>query len=152
VLTDNKKVIQSPPPGPWTFWDFVFSGTNPIEEWRKGLSEEAEKLFNGLLKTNQKIDNALHWLGRGRHFFLEGRSKEERVWELGFQDSDRVQYRILGVFWPKHTRKQATLLIGCTHKQRVYDPSDCLGTAIKRKKMLSEGIAKRDERKIRTDY
>jgi len=149
-LTHNKKVIQLPPPATWTFWDFVSpSGGTPIEDWRNGLSEEAERAFNNLLKFNRTAPDPLHWIGRGRHFFLEGKSKEERVWELVFQDSDKVQYRILGVFWPKHIPKQATLLICCTHKEKVYDPPNCLQTAIDRKKMLREGVAKRHERKIR---
>lgn len=123
-----------------------------MEEWRIELSEEAEKAFNGLLKANRTNQNHLHWVGVGRHFFLEGKSKEERVWELGFQDSDGVQHRILGVFWPKHKRKQATLLIGCTHKGKIYDPPGCLETAIQRRKLLANGGAGIRERKVRTDY
>jgi hypothetical protein len=153
-LTYRKKVISSSSPEVWTFWDFVAvpGVTSPVEEWRLSLPEEAEKSFNGILKANRACKNHLHWLGIRRHFFLEGKSKEQRVWELCFQDSDGVQYRILGVFWPKHQRMQATLLIGCTHKEGVYDPPSCLQTAIDRRKLLANGGAHIRERKVRTDF
>jgi hypothetical protein len=123
-----------------------------VEEWRISLPEEAEKAFNGLLKINRTTQNHLHWVGIGRHFFLEGKSKEERIWELCSQDSDGVQYRILGVFWPKHRRRQATLLIGCTHKEKIYNPPGCLETAIDRRKLLANGGADIRERKVRTNF
>jgi len=149
-LTHHKKVIQLPPPNTWAYWDWVsLNGANPIEDWRKGLSEEAEKLFNNILKFNRKAPTQLQWIGRGRHFFLEGKGKEARIWELVFQDSDKVQYRILGVFWPKHAQKQVTFLLGCTHKDGVYDPPDWLETAIDRKKKLENGGAKRHVRQVR---
>ncbi len=153
-LTYSKKVIKFPSPEFWTFWDFIAPGSDasPIEDWRKGLGEEAEKAFNVILKTNRTSPTPLQWVGRGRHFFLEGKSKGARVWELCFNDSDNVQHRILGIFWPRHQEKQATLLIGCTHKQQIYDPPDCLGTAIRRRQLLEDGKAKIRERKIRTDF
>ena len=70
-------------------------------------------------------------------------------WELEFI-SDKRQYRVLGVFGPG--RKEATLLVGCYHKQRVYQPPNALDEAVKRNKTLSEGRATRLERQIRTDY
>lgn len=153
-LTHPKKVIPFPCADFWTFWDFALPGSDisPVEKWRRSLGEEAEKSFSSLLKLNRTSPTSLQWVGRGKHFFLEGKSKEARIWELCFRDADNVQYRILGIFWPKHKEKQATLLIGCTHKDKIYDPPNCLQTAIDRKKLLVNGLAIIHERKIRTDF
>src|SRR5208282_4763741 len=125
-MTHHKKVIELPSPKTWTFWDYMPPGgeasDTPIEAWRKTLPDEAEKMFNNILKFNRTAPDPRQWIGRGRHFFLEGKSRDERIWELVFHDSDDVQYRILGIFWPRHARKQATLLIGCRHKQNVPRP------------------------------
>lgn len=153
-MTNHKKVIElkKVEPKTWKFWDYQeLGGVSPIEVWESGLSEEAWKLFNGLLKLNRTAKTPLQWVGRGRHFFLEGQSRENRIWELGFQDSDKVQYRVLGIFWPRHTQKEATLLIGCTHKDSVYDPPECIKTANDRRGRLERQEAKLHERKIRTN-
>lgn len=145
-MTHNKEVIKSASePTEWKFWDFTHSDNNPIEDWYKTLSEDAQRLFQGLLKNNYKVENPIHWLGFKR--YLKGELKGSGIWELEFFSG--VQYRVLGFFGPR--RKEATLLIGCYHKQKIYEPPNALKTALKRKEMLEEGIATYRERKIRTD-
>jgi len=146
ALTHNNKVIKSTPePTEWRFWDFTQNNNNAIEDWYKDLSEDAQNLFDSLLKNNHKVQNPINWIGFKRH--LKGEFKGSGIWELEFQCG--VQYRVIGLFGPG--RKEATLLIGCYHKGRVYHPTDALGTALKRKTLLEQGAATHRERKIRTD-
>lgn len=130
----------------WTFWDFVFlNESNPVEEWRADLSDEAKLLFNSVLKNVRNTENPIHWTPLKR--FLKGKYLKHRIWELEFK-ADGRQYRILGNFGK--ARKQAVLLMGCYHKTRVYTPPEALDSAFDRARWLTEGRAKLRERKIRT--
>lgn len=124
----------------WRFFDFA----DDIEEWYRALSEEGQDILNGLLKINCKTMLPRDWIGCE---MLQGPCKEEAVWEWRFR-ADGVQQRLLGVFGRE--RGTAIFLIGCSHKQRVYRPPDCLPTAIRRAKSAKEGGPFR-ERKIRED-
>ena len=139
----NKKMI-SLPKQVWTVWDFTYAnGNNPIEEWRLDLSEDAQGVFDAILKNECKIENHLEWSSFKK--VLKGELKG--IWELEFF-ADGRQYRILGMF---SGHKQVTLLMGCYHKQKVYTPADALKTALKRKNMLAKGEANKIERKIKFD-
>lgn len=85
--------------------------------------------------------------------FLKGKSREHKIWELGFTSNKR-QNRILGIFSEKE-RRQAIFLIGCYHKQKRYTPANALDTAFKRardlQKDLQEGRASLNERAIKLD-
>lgn len=142
-LTYHKKVIPSGPKE-WRFWDFTL-GRNRIEEWFQELSEGAQETLTSLLKLNRKIESPANWTGLR---YLKGDAKQHRIWELRFR-ADGREYRVLGYFGPG--RKEATLLIGCYHKQNVYDPPACIETAIENKKRLEEGTATHNERKIPLD-
>jgi len=131
----------------WRFWDFVFlNDSNPIEDWRVALSDEGKLNFNAVLKNIRNIENPIHWTPLKR--FLKGKYVKYRIWELEFK-ADGRQYRVLGNFGKE--RKQAVLLVGCYHKNRVYTPPDALDTAFDRGRWLTEGRAKLRERQIRTD-
>lgn len=139
---------MKPPLTLWTYWDFVYeNGTNPIADWHKDLSDDAKNLLQEILKTNKKTDNPINWRNFKR--FLKGEADKEKIWEIEFK-ADDIQHRLFGVFGPG--RKEATFLIGCYHKQRVYEPHDCIKTAIERNKLSKEGRAGRYERKIRLDF
>jgi len=145
-LRNHKKVISFPSPPLWSFFDYVSDGQNPIEEWyQKELSEEAQFIFDTLLKNQQKIESVLNWTG---FKYLQGKPKEERIWQLDFK-ADKRQYRLLGVFGEE--RKNAVLILGCYHKGDNYTPRDALETARKRAKALREGRAETNERKIQSD-
>jgi hypothetical protein len=47
---------------------------------------------------------------------------------------DKKQYRLIGCSWKDPGGY--LLLIGCTHKQQVYDPPDAIATADKRRRGL----------------
>ena len=148
-MQNHKKVISDElniPQQQWTFWDYVVNENNKIEVWYQELSEGARHTFDGVLKNISKTQLSNEWSGwRG---FLQGKYKQERIWELGFKE-DKIQHRVLGVFGGQ--RKQAVLLVGCYHKQRNYTPSDALETAFKRAKQYRVGGVQLHERKIKTD-
>jgi len=131
---------------PWVYWDFGYkNGTNPIADWHTGLSDDAKNLLHDLLKTNKKTDKPTDWRDLK---FLKGTAKEYKIWELRFK-ANGVQHRLFGIFGPE--RKQATFLVGCTHKQKIYNPPDCIETAIARSKLVNEKRWVGHERKIRLD-
>jgi phage-related protein len=145
-LTYHKKVIQSfPEPKEWTFCDYSTAMGNPIDDWVAGLSEYAQNLFWSMLKNNRNVQNPRHWT---QLRYLEGKAQRHRLWELRFK-ADGKAYRVMGFFANK--RKTAVLLIGCFHKQNVYDPPAAIDTAITRKGHLEKGEATAIERPISID-
>jgi hypothetical protein len=146
-LPNHKKVIdlRCAEPSGWRFWDFSANDRDAIDDWYDGLSEDARYLFDSILKHNRKVGSPIQWIGFKR--FMKGALKGSGIWELEFFSA--VQHRVLGFFGPG--RKEATLLVGCYHKQGVYVPPNALETAVRRKKMLERGEATHRERKITTD-
>lgn len=151
-LTNHKKVIIFNRSGTaqateWSFFDFGYSsGGTPIQDWYDTLSDHAKQLLDGILKNNKKIVNHLEWSGF-RKYLKGGEMKGQGIWELGFF-ADDLQYRLLGTF---DGEKRAVFLMGCYHKGGNYTPPDALGTALKRKRILQQGLAKLYERKIDID-
>ena len=121
------------------------SGGKPIQDWYDGLSDRAQQLVNNILKTNQKIENHLNWMG-WRKYLKGGQMKGQGIWELGFSD-DRA-YRLLGIF---DGQKRAIFVMGCYHKGGNYTPTDALSTALDRKNLHLRRECKLYERKIDTD-
>lgn len=122
----------------WRFYDYA----DDVDKWYRGLSEEGRDVFDSLLKANAKAGNPQDWQGCK---MLQGPCKKVGVWEWRFF-ADGVQQRLLGVFGDE--RRTAVFLLGCSHKDRVYRPPECIETAIKRAKNLSGAIL--NERQIRT--
>lgn len=143
-MQNHTKVIPFPLSG-WRFFDYLEGSGNPIEEWFQGLSEDGQNTFRDLLKTNSKADRPDQWMGSEP---MEGELKAHGIWEWRFF-ADGKQQRVLGIFG--NNRKEAIFLIGCSHKQKVYDPRDCLKTAIRRAKAVRAGGAHFHERKITTN-
>ncbi len=76
--------------------------------------------------------------------------KNAGIWEWRFRDlTTKIQQRLLGVF-AKGQPKTAIFLLGCNHKQKVYQPVNCLDTAKKRANSIKSGDMF-NERKVRTD-
>lgn len=144
-MTYHKIVISSPVPSLWRFCDFVAdNGTNPIENWcNKEITEEARNMFNDILKDNSKTDDPINWLSSKK---LKGKYKS--LWEFRFVCNKR-QHRVIGEFGPGI--KQATLLVGCYHKDNIYTPANALDMAYKRSRNLHRKEGTRNVRKIRMD-
>lgn len=60
------------------------------------------------------------------------------IYEIKFS-ANNVEYRPLGFFGPG--KKEFTILIWATHKQRIYAPHDAINTADKRRKYIESGKA-----------
>jgi hypothetical protein len=136
-------MIPLPVSGTWRFFDFVYpNGTNPVEEWYKKEAEEVRDMLDAILKENHRIDNPINWV-----YSKQLKGKLRGLWEFRYHCS--CQYRVVGCFGP--ARKQATLLVGCYHKGKIYTPTNALDLAVKRAGMLTRKEAGRHERKIRMD-
>jgi hypothetical protein len=130
------------PSSVWSFYDYG----NEIEDWYRSLSENGREILESMLKTNSKAPVPAHWIGSK---MLQGRYKQDGIWEWYFMD-DRCQQRLMGIFG--EDRKTAIFLIGCSHKQRVYTPPDCLDTAAKRAREVRNGTARLRRREVREDF
>jgi len=140
-LQNHKKVIPFPSSG-WCFFDYA----DEIEKWYSGLLEDGQDTFNALLKLNSKATVPRQWNGCK---MLKGEPKKEGIWEWTFFADDRQQ-RLLGIFGDE--RKRAIFLIGCSHKQNIYTPPDCINTAIRRAREVRDGKARLTQRKVRSDF
>lgn len=147
-MQNNKKVIPFPQSDFWTFYDWVDGdGSNPIEKWLAGESDEVRMVFNSTLKEARKRRNHLEWLCFKR--FLKGmKYEQERLWELQFR-ADRKEYRLIGRF---DGAMKAVVFCGCYHKGSVYTPKEALETALRCAKALAQGKANRNERTIQDDF
>jgi hypothetical protein len=139
-LPNHKKVIPLESPA-WRFYDYA----DEIENWYLGLSEEEADIFDALLKANSKASVPANWSGSK---MLKGECKEHGIWEWRFF-AGGVQQRLLGIFGKG--RRTAIFLIGCSHKDDIYRPPECLRTAIKRAKEVREGRATLYEHEIQTN-
>ena len=81
-LINHINMIFFRSPEPWSFFDYGVNERSLIEEWyQKELSEEAQFIFDGMLKNKQKIESFLKWTGIK---YLQGKPKEESIWQLDF--------------------------------------------------------------------
>lgn len=140
-MPNHKKVIPFPSSG-WSFFDY----TDEIEDWYWRLSEDGQEIFQSMLKTNSKAAIPANWIGSK---MLQGKYKQDGIWEWYFIDNKRQQ-RLMGIFGEE--RKTAIFLIGCSHKQKVYTPPDCLDTATKRAREVRNGTARLRKREVRQDF
>jgi hypothetical protein len=104
------------------------TGRDKIEQWYQDLSAQ-EQADADVFIANQR--GIAKWELPSYRYLFDG------IGELRWPSAQK-QHRLLGYF------DGATwiALVGCTHKQRVYTPRDCLNTARKRKGKLSRGEAK----------
>jgi hypothetical protein len=120
-------------------------GSNPIEKWLEGESDEVRTVFNSVLKEARKRRNYREWL-----CFRHKMDKElgaEGVNELGFKAAGRP-YRLLVKF---DGELQVVILCGCFHKGDQWTPKNALETTVKRARALARGKAGRRERTIQDD-
>ena len=127
----------------WTFFDYVSDqGKNYIEVWvAKDLSVSEQEKFSDLLAMLRKM---AQWKKEPFYKALNV-GKTRGLGELRF-DGDRRKLRVLGTDKASGIN-QYVLLVGCSHKQKIYDPPNAFETAIKRKTMLETGTGAIYERK-----
>jgi len=119
----------------WQFWVLhTRTGRNVIADWRKkDLVAQQKADMDALIliwKTQKKWDsNDFKMLGGG-------------LSEFRFR-SCKAQLRLIGFHWPRSPLGAVgnyTFVLGCSHKQRVYDPPEALTTAADRMENLQRGI------------
>ena len=129
------------PPFKWRLEQYQGS-RNAIEDWRKGLDPQARSDADTFLKNMAK---STEWSYpdiqglRGKKY----RGLTELRWVAG-----NVQHRIIGYQIDDH---RYLMLIGCTHKQQRYKPTECLDTAVDRRKNIERGDASYCEYPLLTD-
>src|SRR5438128_11818852 len=98
------------------------AGNNKIAQWREGLLVQERSDADEFIKNMRKTKD---WNLPNYRPKLKG---YKGLGELRWL-SENKQHRLVGYL------KGGTFfaLIGCTHKQQVYDPRDALSTADKRK-------------------
>jgi len=105
------------------FLDYVTpSGNNDIAEWYCRQSTDCRAAFDDLLDILSK---------KATWSEPEFKRLNDGLGEIRWK-SGKVQYRVIGCAW-KHPPGYL-LLIGCTHKQRIYNPPDAIATADKRRR------------------
>src|SRR5687767_14569436 len=110
----------------WQFMDYISpQGRNMIADWYGKLLTQERADFDTfiriLAKTRQWHRDDFRWL-KGKRYAGLG--------ELRFK-SERKQHRVIGFYGVGP--QQFTMLIGCTHKQNIYQPPGCFNTAVRRK-------------------
>lgn len=118
----------------WRFFDFMLNPRrNAIEDWLSGLSMKVRAEFEVLLSN---LAVTAEWDERDVRPLRGGKAKGKGLREICFKVGG-VQHRVIGCSGPQ--QKQFTLLIGCSHKDQIYDPPSAIETAIKRKNQVDSG-------------
>jgi hypothetical protein len=118
----------------WQFMDYIsVQGRNAITDWYDRLLSQEQTDFDTMIrilaKTRQWRMPEFRWI-KGRPYAGLG--------EIRFT-SERKQHRVVGFYGPR--QQQFTMLIGCTHKQNIYNPPNALDTAARRKREIETGDA-----------
>jgi hypothetical protein len=121
----------------WEYWNFENYGPkgpeNPITSWRETkLSVQQRSDVSTLLGI---MRNQRQWSNRDFRSRLQG---YEGLSEIRLK-SERSQIRLVGCFRPGF---RYVILIGCIHKDSVYDPHHCLKTADRRRREINRGEVK----------
>lgn len=103
------------------FLDYVSpAGNNLIAEWYCGTSVESRAMLDALLDV---LSKKKEWTAP--EFKHLGDGLGEIRWKC-----DGKQHRVIGSW--QNEPSGFWLLIGCTHKQKIYSPPDAIATAGKR--------------------
>jgi len=107
------------------------SGNNKIADWYNGLSSQEQADADEFIQIMRK---ARDWSMPCYRPQLRGyKGIGELRWTSGKRQHRLVGYLKSGTFFA---------LIGCTHKQQIYDPPDALDTAYKRKHQIENAEAR----------
>jgi hypothetical protein len=123
----------------WKLQQYVTSGgRGAIEDWRKklppGARADCDTFLKLMVKSKTWEPPDLKLLRGDCHGLAELR------WPSG-----GAQYRILG---HRLGENEFLMLIGCTHKQKIYDPPAAFETAKRRFKEISKNEASYSEYRL----
>jgi hypothetical protein len=114
-------------------------GKAKIAEWRDGLSTQERADADAFIRMMRMVTDWRPPYYRPQLRSIKG-VKASQVRGLGELRwiSGNKQHRLLGFFgegvW--------YAVLGCTHKQNIYNPADALATAVKRKNEIQKGEVK----------
>jgi hypothetical protein len=128
----------------WRFLQYVSpQGRAAIDDWRKALAVGPPRAdLDVFLKTMAKLRE---WAPPDIDT-LKG-SRYQGLLELRWK-SGRKPHRILGY---QSADREYTMLVGCTHDGKKYDPPDAFETAVRRRKQIESGEAQAREYQLITD-
>ena len=113
----------------WSFEQFrSANGRDAITDWRKGISPGRRAILDIFLDRIAKMET---WPS-GICDPIRGYSG---YWELRWT-AEKVEHRIFGYYGGSF---RFVMLIGCTHKGRVYDPPGAFQTMKDRKRKITVG-------------
>jgi len=116
--------------------------SNLITRWKRNeLSIQQRADVNVLLGT---LRNQQRW---NPHDFRASIAGHKGISEIRLK-SENTQIRLVGCFAPD---SKYIFLIGCTHKQQVYDPHSCLDTADRRKAEIDRREVTTSEHSVSDD-
>jgi hypothetical protein len=104
------------------------AGNNKIADWYWGLSVQQKADTDEFLKNMRKMREWKPPEYRPR--LRDGDGLGELRWR-----SENKEHRLMGFFM----KGIWYAVLGCTHKQQIYDPTDSLATAKRRKKQIEQG-------------
>jgi hypothetical protein len=107
------------------------AGNNKIASWYDGLSVQEQADADEFIKNMRKTK--LWALPNYRPRLRGHKGLGELRWVSARKQQRLIGYLKADVFFA---------LIGCTHKQQIYDPPDALDTADRRKHEIEHGRAK----------
>jgi phage-related protein len=122
-------VIQfpSPPPSSLRLREVVGNnGRGVVTSWLS-LHSEARARFRIRVRNLRRIGRVDWPKTQFRHL---GNGLAEIKWKAG-----KKEFRAIGFDHDDHF----VMVLGCTHKQNVYDPPDCLNTAARRRREVEHG-------------
>jgi hypothetical protein len=129
----------------WSFAQYVSpTGRKTISDWRAAMAPgpfkaEMDTFLRLMAKTQVWTPPQLGAL-KGNPY----RGLTELRWRSG-----NIQHRLVGYYT---SPGKYLLLIGCTHKDRRYDPPDALDTAADRRAKVLSGEASTSEFALITSY
>jgi hypothetical protein len=114
----------------WRFEQFKSSkGRQAISDWRKSvLSPARQAIFDTFLDRVAKMEKWPPEICRSLR-------KHPGKWELRWT-AEKVEHRIFGFYSGPQV---FAMLIGCTHKGRIYDPPSSFETMVDRARKLKTG-------------
>ncbi len=106
------------------------AGNNKIGEWYQGLSVQGRADADEFIKLMRRTSE---WKMPHYRPLLKGyKGLGELRWTSGRKEHRLIGYLHRGTFFA---------VMGCTHKGKVYDPTDALVQAAKRKDQIQKGTA-----------
>jgi hypothetical protein len=118
----------------WRFEQFQSSsGRDMISDWRRRLTPGRRAVFDTFL---DRIAKMKAWPGGiCDPLRTPRRQGDAAYWELRWT-AEKVEHRVFGYFGGESL---FVMLLGCTHKGRVYDPVDALQTMRDRRRKILAG-------------